>query len=121
MRNNIVHIGAGELTYEIRAIVTIAEQLASRGIPVQLENIGDPVAKGEPVPGWMKQVVADLALQDCSYAYCPTKGLLETREFLLRGPTAGAGCRSPRTMWCSSTVSATRSRRCTVCCAGRPG
>lgn len=82
MRNNIVHIGAGELTYEIRAIVTIAEQLASRGIPVQLENIGDPVAKGEPVPGWMKQVVADLALQDCSYAYCPTKGLLETREFL---------------------------------------
>jgi aspartate/methionine/tyrosine aminotransferase len=82
MRKNIVHIGAGELTYEIRAIVTIAEQLAARGIPVQLENIGDPVAKGEPVPGWMKQVVADLAMQDCSYAYCPTKGLLETREFL---------------------------------------
>ena len=25
MRNNIVHIGAGELTYEIRAIVEIAE------------------------------------------------------------------------------------------------
>ncbi|HSH70162.1 MAG TPA: pyridoxal phosphate-dependent aminotransferase [Deferrisomatales bacterium] len=82
MRNNIVHIGAGELTYEIRAIVKIAEQLAARGIPVQLENIGDPVAKGEPVPAWIKRVVSDLTLQDCSYAYCPTKGLLETREFL---------------------------------------
>ena len=82
MRNNIVHIGAGELTYEIRAIVEIADQLAARGISVQLENIGDPVAKGEPIPGWIKQVVSDLALQDCSYAYCPTKGLLETREFL---------------------------------------
>jgi len=82
MRNNIVHIGAGELTYEIRAIVAVTDQLAARGMTVQLENIGDPVAKGEPIPGWMKQVVADLALQDCSYAYCPTKGLLETREFL---------------------------------------
>jgi aspartate/methionine/tyrosine aminotransferase len=82
MRNNIVHIGAGELTYEIRAIVAIAEKLQGLGIRINMENIGDPVAKGEPIPAWMKQIVADLALQDCSYAYCPTKGLLETRQFL---------------------------------------
>ncbi len=82
MRNNIVHIGAGELTYEIRAIVAIAEKLQKLGMKVRMENIGDPVAKGEAVPGWMKEIVADLARQDCSYAYCPTKGLLETREFL---------------------------------------
>ena len=29
MRNNIVHIGAGELTYEIRAIVEIADKLGT--------------------------------------------------------------------------------------------
>jgi alanine-synthesizing transaminase len=82
MRNNIVHIGAGELTYEIRAIVEIAEKLKKMGIKTNMENIGDPVAKGENIPPWMKKIVADLAMKDCSYGYSPTKGVLETREFL---------------------------------------
>lgn len=84
MRNNIVHIGAGKLTYEIRAIVDIAEKLAQLGIKTNMENIGDPIAKGEKIPDWMKQIVADLAMQDCSYGYCATKGVLETREFLAK-------------------------------------
>jgi alanine-synthesizing transaminase len=82
MRNNIVHIGAGELTYEIRAIVDIADKLRALGIKTNMENIGDPVAKGEQIPAWMKKIVADLAMKDCSYGYCPTRGVLETREFL---------------------------------------
>ena len=82
MRNNIVHIGAGELTYEIRAIVEIAEKLNKLGIKTNMENIGDPVAKGEKIPLWMKKIVADLAMKDCSYGYCATKGVLETREYL---------------------------------------
>ena len=82
MRNNIVHIGAGELTYEIRAIVEIADKLKSLGIKTNMENIGDPIAKGEVIPDWMKKIVADLAMKDCSYGYCATKGVPETREFL---------------------------------------
>ena len=82
MRNNIVHIGAGELTYEIRAIVEIADKLKSLGVEINMENIGDPIAKGEKIPKWMKQIVADLAMTDCSYGYCATKGVLETRQFL---------------------------------------
>ncbi len=82
MRNNIVHIGAGELTYEIRAIVEIADRLKALGIDINMENIGDPIAKGERIPDWMKKIVADLAMTDCSYGYCATKGVLETREFL---------------------------------------
>ncbi len=82
MRNNIVHIGAGELTYEIRAIVEIADKLKKLGIKTNMENIGDPVAKGEKIPDWMKKIVAELAMKDCSYGYCATKGVLETREFL---------------------------------------
>jgi len=82
MRNNIVHIGAGELTYEIRAIVEIAEKMNRLGLKTNMENIGDPVAKGEKIPKWMKQIVADLAMKDCSYGYCATKGVPETRQFL---------------------------------------
>ena len=82
MLNNIVHIGAGELTYEIRAIVKIAEELNRLGIKTNMENIGDPVAKGEEIPLWIKEIVSGLAMKDCSYGYCATKGLLETRQFL---------------------------------------
>ncbi len=82
MRNNIVHIGAGELTYEIRAIVEIAEKLNKLGIKTNMENIGDPIAKGEKIPVWMKEIVSNLTMQDCSYGYCATKGVLATREFL---------------------------------------
>ena len=85
MRNNIVHIGAGELTYEIRAIVEIADKLKSLGIQTNMENIGDPIAKGEKIPLWMKEIIADLVMKDCTYGYCATKGVPETREFLAEG------------------------------------
>lgn len=81
MRTNILHIGAGELNYEIRNIVRIGQKLQKLGLQVNWENIGDPVAKGEPVPGWMKEIVANAAGEDASYAYSPTKGMLEAREF----------------------------------------
>ncbi|MBU0484218.1 MAG: pyridoxal phosphate-dependent aminotransferase [Proteobacteria bacterium] len=82
MRTDIVHIGAGELTYEIRNIVEVGEKLQSLGIKTYWENIGDPVAKGEKIPTWMKEVVAKFAMDDLSYGYCPTRGILETREFI---------------------------------------
>ncbi len=82
MRTNIVHIGAGELTYEIRNIVRIADKIRDLGIPVKMENIGDPVAKGEIIPGWMKKIVSELVMDNSSYSYCPTQGVLETRQYL---------------------------------------
>ncbi len=82
MRTDILHIGAGELTYEIRNIVNVGEKLQKLGARVYWENIGDPIAKGEEIPLWMKQVVADLVMEDATYGYCPTRGILETREFI---------------------------------------
>ena len=82
MRTEIVHIGAGELTYEIRNIVKVGERLQVLGMETYWENIGDPVAKGEKIPQWMKDVVADTVQQDASYGYSPTKGVLATREFI---------------------------------------
>jgi alanine-synthesizing transaminase len=82
MRNEIVAPGAGELTYEIRNIVTVAEKLQRFGVKINWENIGDPIVKGELIPVWMKEIVAAEAMNDDSYAYCPTRGVLETREFV---------------------------------------
>ncbi len=82
MRRNIVHPGASELQYEIRAIVEVADRLEAAGVPILWENIGDPVAKGEPVPAWLKALLSVTMIKDTSYAYSPTKGLLETRQYL---------------------------------------
>lgn len=82
MRNNIVHQGAGELTYEIRGIVAIAEEIKKLGQEIYWENIGDPVAKGYQIPEWIKDIVKKALDNNKSFAYNPTKGLLETREFL---------------------------------------
>jgi len=75
-------MGAGELTYEIRNIVAVGEKLQELGIKTYWENIGDPVAKGEKMPGWMKDIVAGLVQESATYAYSPTRGVLETRQFI---------------------------------------
>jgi len=49
---------------------------------VTWENIGDPVNKGEEIPKWMKDIVKHVAERNESYAYSPTKGVLETRQYL---------------------------------------
>lgn len=82
MRRDIVHIGAGELTYAIREIVDRASEIQRLGVAMSWENIGDPVAKGQRIPGWVKDIVAELVRDDSSYGYCSTRGELVTREFL---------------------------------------
>jgi aspartate/methionine/tyrosine aminotransferase len=83
MRRNIVHPGADSLTYEIREIVAVGEKLRQLGVPVYWENIGDPIAKGQTLPVWLKEIVANLVVnEDVSWGYSPTKGVLGTREYL---------------------------------------
>ena len=82
MRTEIVHIGAGELNYEIRNIIKVVDKLKAFGAEINLENIGDPVAKGEKVPYWIKEIVSRISMDDCAYSYCPSQGILETREYL---------------------------------------
>lgn len=85
MRTDIVHPRAGELRYEIRGIVDFAQKLAATGIDITWENIGDPVAKGEQIPDWIRQIVTDAVSDNLSsYAYSPTKGLKLTREYLAK-------------------------------------
>ncbi len=82
MRQQLLSEGANELSYEIREIVKKAEQIKNIGKEIYWENIGDPIQKNHKLPDWIKQIIADLALQNDSYSYCPSKGILETRKFL---------------------------------------
>lgn len=82
MRRDIVHVGAGNLTYEIREIVAFGRELQRLGVEMTWENIGDPVQKGEAPPGWIREIVHDLLDEPTSWAYCDTAGVPETREFL---------------------------------------
>lgn len=90
MRTEIVHTGAGELTYEIRNIVSVGEKIEEFGGKTYWENIGDPIAKGEKIPQWMKQIISDQVMQDCSYGYCPTRGDMSARKFICQ-QTNGRG------------------------------
>ncbi len=82
MRRDIVHAGAGSLTYEIREIVAVGRQLQDLGVDVTWENIGDPVQKGEAPPKWIRDIVRELVDDPASWAYCDTEGIAATREFL---------------------------------------
>lgn len=82
MRRNILHAGAGNLTYEIREIVAVGHALRDMGVPITWENIGDPVQKGELPPDWIRDIVRDIVDNPVSWAYCDTEGVPETREFL---------------------------------------
>jgi len=85
MRNNIIHPGADELQYEIREIVGYGNKIAATGVNIIWENIGDPVAKGEKIPQWIKDIISEMSKHDdLSFAYSPTKGLLETREYIAK-------------------------------------
>jgi aspartate/methionine/tyrosine aminotransferase len=82
MRRDIVHIGAGQLRYEIREIVETAHELNRLGREIIWENIGDPVQKGEPMAGWIKDIIGSLVSEDFSYAYTASAGDPDTRAFL---------------------------------------
>ncbi len=88
MRTRIVHDQADSLIYEIRQIVILAKRIGAAGVPLTWENIGDPVAKGEPVPDWIIEHLGAVSRIQKSWGYSPSKGMDETREFLAAGLNA---------------------------------
>ena len=82
MRRDILHVGARNLKYEIREIVSAAHEIEALGRNITWENIGDPVQKGEAAPKWIRRIVADLVDEAESWAYCDTQGVPAVRDFL---------------------------------------
>ncbi len=91
MRRDIVHIGAGQLRYEIREIVDTAHELSRLGAEIIWENIGDPIQKGEPMADWIKDIIGSLVAEDSSYAYTASAGDPETRQFLAKEVNSRGG------------------------------
>lgn len=84
MRNNIVHFWVAEQTYEIREIVEVWNKIKTYWVDIIWENIWDPVSKWEHVPEWLREIVKKNIDEDNSFAYSPSKGVLETREYLAK-------------------------------------
>lgn len=82
MRQQLLTEGAHKIDYEIRGIVKKASKLQKLGKTIYWENIGDPIVKNCQIPDWIKDTVAELALDDKSYGYSHSKGEPETRAFL---------------------------------------
>ena len=82
MRKNLLHPGSENLKYEIREIVEVAKKIEKLGTPIIWENIGDPIAKGEQVPIWIKDIVKDAVDKNESFGYSPTKGLETARDYI---------------------------------------
>ena len=93
MRRNILHAGAANLKYEIREIVGAGNEIKALGQQMTWENIGDPVAKGEAPPDWIREIVADLLEKRESWAYCETQGVRHVREFLASRVNERGGAR----------------------------
>jgi aspartate/methionine/tyrosine aminotransferase len=91
MRRDIVHVGSGQLTYEIREIVAVAKELESYGVKITWENIGDPIEKGEQLPKWVIDIFSKLVTDSKTYAYVETQGVLSTRQFLANIVNARGG------------------------------
>ena len=91
MRQRLLSEGASELSYEIREIAKKAVQLQNMGLPIIWENIGDPIQKHHKMPAWIKEIIARLVSIDDTYSYCPSKGILKTREFLAAQTNALGG------------------------------
>jgi len=84
VRQNLQRADNSLLTYPIREVVTIGKKLEKLGgFSMIWENIGDPVAAGEPVPKWMHDVVQEQVASDNSFAYTETKGAISAREYVL--------------------------------------
>lgn len=84
MRVDLLHPGAENLKYEIREIVDVAKKIETTGTSISWENIGDPIAKGEKVPEWIKDYVKNMVDQNASFGYSPTKGLDTAREYIAK-------------------------------------
>ena len=91
MRQKLLSEGAKKLEYEIRNIVKKAEQVQRCGQRIYWENIGDPIQKNAKVPEWIKEIIQKLILEDSSYGYCHSKGVLKTRQFLAEKNNALGG------------------------------
>ena len=70
-----------------------ADVVRQHGVDITWENIGDPIAKGESVEPWIREIVHEVIEIEGAWGYCPTEGFLEVREALASHVNARPGAR----------------------------
>lgn len=90
MRRSLNPASVERLVYEIREIVKSGKIVEKHGTPITWENIGDPIAKGEIIPIWMKEILKRCVEQDSAWGYCPTSGLPKAVDYLIQKNNARA-------------------------------
>jgi aspartate/methionine/tyrosine aminotransferase len=93
MRANLVSPSSAHLSYAIRDIVKFAEVVREHGVEITWENIGDPIAKGETIEPWIREIVHEVIDIEGSWGYCPTEGFVDVREALAAHVNSRPGAR----------------------------
>jgi aspartate/methionine/tyrosine aminotransferase len=87
MRKTVSNPKLPLLKYGIREIIDVAQRLKEidPGFHFIGENIGDPVAKGWPVPAFLKQIMIEEIRneEDTAFAYTHSRGNPQTRKWVV--------------------------------------
>ncbi len=87
MRKNPFNPKVNLLKYEIREIVDFVQKIQELDPTLQIENenIGDPIAKGWPVPPFLKDLIRDEIAKpgDKVFGYTHSRGHIETRKWIV--------------------------------------
>ena len=88
MRHSLLHPSAHLLRYEIREIVDFVQQLTELdpNLKIENENIGDPIAKGWPVPHFLKDLLVEEINKpgDKVFGYTHSRGAIDVRKWVTR-------------------------------------
>lgn len=87
MRQNPFNPNSALMRYEIREIVDFVQKLQELdpGLHIENENIGDPIAKGWPVPPFLKDLIDEEIRRpgDKVFGYTHSRGNPETRKWIV--------------------------------------
>ncbi len=88
MRVPLIHPNVPLLKYAIREIVDVTQKLHELDPSYQFvrENIGDPIAKGWPVPPFLKQILQEEIYRqgDHVFGYAHSRGIPEIRKWIVQ-------------------------------------
>ena len=88
MRIPVAHPNVPLLKYAIREIVDVTQKLHELDPSYHFvrENIGDPIAKGWPVPLFLKEILHEEIDRkgDLVFGYCHSRGIPEVRKWIVQ-------------------------------------
>src|SRR5262245_22245 len=88
MRLPVAHPNKPLMKYAIREIVDVMQKLHEIDPSYRFvrENIGDPIAKGWPVPMFLKEILKEEIYRkgDTVFGYCHSRGIPEVRKWIVQ-------------------------------------